>query len=553
MRAYRWVVQLDRLVSGAAEAGKLDGSRIPIPWGWAELALAQLGDEQSVDWARRVSGRHHGTVDSAVVAAAARLPRRKFSTEWPTGPDALREAVIDDDTLLGQWRNICLGRSEANFQRVAHVDTTLLCNAIGLLRGNLPATPMTVLDLARLINTICVHDRICYLESENVERNDLHALFGEDMFVELPVASTAIEGSDYSILGDIREPLRTLYKHRTVPWINDVRAARAGTDRQRDAWLLSWETILGRKCDPVWLLRDPDEGGSSDYPDVWSTDTPTLLRDITDVDVYALTSADRAAMMESSSAAPSERSLVAFESTARAHFNIHIAEILGVHYAASLARVPALRVLAEDSRRILADLTAVPAAEQALQDVFGETVTTAARRKPDFLEIPFFASEVFQVAETPGQIPDVLAGARAKSAAFRRRLRELNECLLRGDSAAVVELRAALRAEATPSAWQGLWRPSIELASAAVSMTAALTDPAAAALTVIGAVLGSVLAGDSVRLILRRLRPVYSVVGDIRPIVRSTEAVAKLWDVRADAQWAARMRALTALGQIDIA
>jgi hypothetical protein len=177
-QAYGWMVQLDRLVSCAAEAGKRDGSRIRIPWGWAELALAQLGDEEHVEWARRVSGQYDSTVDSAVAAAADLLPRPRFSAEWPAGPDALREAVSDDDTLLGQWRDICLGSGEDRFQRVAHVDTTLLCNAIGLLRGDLPAAPMPVLDLARLINTICVHDRICYLESRNVDRNEVDALFG---------------------------------------------------------------------------------------------------------------------------------------------------------------------------------------------------------------------------------------------------------------------------------------------------------------------------------------------------------------------------------------
>jgi hypothetical protein len=125
--------------------------------------------------------------------------------------------------------------------------------------------------------------------------------------------------------------------------------------------------------------------------------------------------------------------------------------------------------------------------------------------------------------------------------------------VLHGDTAVVEELRAALRTEATPSSWQGLWRPATEITSAALSMTAALTDPAAAALTVIGAVLGSVLAVDAVRLILRRIRPVYSLVGDIHPMVRSTAAVTKLWDVDADAQWVARIRALTALGQLHIA
>jgi hypothetical protein len=65
--------------------------------------------------------------------------------------------------------------------------------------------------------------------------------------------------------------------------------------------------------------------------------------------------------------------------------------------------------------------------------------------------------------------------------------------------------------------------------------------------------LGSVLAVDAVRLILRRIRPVYSFAGDIHPMVKSTAAVTRLWDVDADARWVARIRALTALGQLYIA
>ena len=156
-----------------------------------------------------------GNSDDAVSAAANKLRGHHFSPDWPWGSEALSETVLDDNTKLGQWRDCCVPHKEIAGP-VAHIDTTLLCNAIGVLNGKLPATPITVLDLASLINTICVYDKICYLESRNVERSDVEQLLGKDVFVELPVASTAFEGSDYEMLNDISQPLRNLYKHRTV-------------------------------------------------------------------------------------------------------------------------------------------------------------------------------------------------------------------------------------------------------------------------------------------------------------------------------------------------
>jgi hypothetical protein len=65
-----------------------------------------------------------------------------------------------------------------------------------------------------------------------------------------------------------------------VPWINDVRAGRLGTRKQRKAWVRAWTVILRRDCSPQWLLRDPDEGQSSEYHDVWNSPATMLFDDI---------------------------------------------------------------------------------------------------------------------------------------------------------------------------------------------------------------------------------------------------------------------------------
>ena len=282
---------------------------------------------------------------------------------------------------------------------------------------------------------------------------------------------------------------------------------------------------------------------------MWSTDTPTLLRDIIDVDEYALANADRDAMKGRRATPAKQRSVLAQTSTARALFNTHIAEILGIRYAASLARVPALRVIAEDSRHIVAQLTQVAPAEQALQDVFGEAAIAATRKKPDFLEIPFFAAEVFQRADVPMQIPEILDDVRAKSRAFRERLLEINVAIDAGDRAGVDRLRASLRTEATLSVWRRLGFPATTATTTSLDVYLTLTDPTATALAIIVAVMGAVLNWDSIRPLLGRSRPVCGLVEDISPIVKSTEAITKLWNIDDTALWIPRMRSLTSLSQ----
>jgi hypothetical protein len=388
---YRSTVRLKRLIADAAQAEEKGahpkedaGARTAkIPFAWANLASARLGDTEQVKWLQQLCPAPAESPDAAIAAAAAKV--EGFSADWPWGPRALAATVMDETTLLGQWRGICLDPDEVEAGAVAHVDATMLCNGLGVITGEVRASPITVLDLAHLINTMCVHERICYLENDNIGRRDLKSVFDEKgengIFVELPVAATA-DGGDYAALGDVRESLRGLYKGRTVPWINDLRHRKVGTTRQQQAWLSAWTTILGRQCAAKWLLRCPDEGKSTEYHDIWNSDTKGLLRDIVDVDKDALTFADHQAMRGKQATHRNDRDKLAQASTTRALFNIHVAELLGVPYAASLARVPVLRLIADDSHRAIADLTRVAPAAEALQQVFGETAIKAMRSRP---------------------------------------------------------------------------------------------------------------------------------------------------------------------------
>ncbi|TQC42323.1 hypothetical protein EEB14_49515 [Rhodococcus sp. WS4] len=338
---------------------------------------------------------------------------------------------------------------------------------------------MTVLDLATLLNALCVYDKVCFLENPTVGLRELETIFGQELFIELPVESTAEPGADYATLGDIRNPLRALYKGRTVPWLNDLRKGRLGTVEQQKALIRAWETILARPCDPAWLLRDPDEGKSTVYPDIsWRSPTQLLLADIASADSRALAREEELLMAQTRSgrrhsSSEKERSVLAQTSNARALFNTNLAEVLGVRYAANLPRIPILRYLGEATRGEIAQLLRMPAAAAELADVFGNQIGPATREQPEFLEVPFFASYVFQKASTPGEIPEVLRSAREKSAVFRYRLIELNEQVKEGDGKARADLQAALKAEHGHRAWTA--RGFVQTVSSALTLTVLLT------------------------------------------------------------------------------
>ncbi|MFE3105209.1 hypothetical protein [Nocardia tengchongensis] len=535
-----------RIIEPPIIDGHHDG-RVSMPHEWRQFALAAAGDPGAVERVLNLSDASQMGHQALAVAAK----RQKIPTRWPNG-DAARDALFHaDGSVLGQWRTICLGRREDVAGRVAHVDTTTLANAVGLIEGTLRATPATVIDLAGLINTLCVHDQVCFLENHNVNVTEaqLERIFGPGLFKELPVASTQQPDSPYAVLGDVQESLRWVYKARTVPWLNDVRNGASGTEPQQHAWLECWETLLGRPCSLQWLLRDPDEGHSTEYGDGWNSPTPLLLRDIVSTDERVLASSDLRMLDPTGPDVPDvaeTRVEFAQMTNARALFNAHIADILGVRYAAALARVPILRLVERDTSAALAELLRRPAAEQVLQQAYGVGARLCARNQPDRLVLPFFAAEAFQRASAPSDLPAALHEVREKSTGFRSKIIELNHALQRGDETAVQEIRASLGPVASESAWQkaGL---TTRLGIAVADISLAWLEPSWLSLNVAVALLGPLLDPDLRATIFGRSRVHYGLVDDMRPLLDSSDSLIRLWDPPGQEAWLNRMQRLSSL------
>lgn len=512
--------------------------RFRLPEEWRFLALAAAGQAEAKEVVDRLAA---GTddPDAAVRVAAARL---NAARAWPA--DRVSAFAGDDDSPLGQWRAICLGSRAGSAPRIALVDTTTLYTAWRLVGAgdSTLATPLTVLDLLSFLDAACLYDRLCFLETPYLTLAELESVFGPDLFIELPVQSTALPGSDYAALGDIRGHLRSLYKSRTVPWINDARAGRLGTRKQRKAWVRAWTVILHRDCSPEWLLRDPDEGNSGEYNDIWNSPAKMLFDDIVAVMTEQLAQADHGI-------APADRSgrvRLGQESNARALFNAGLAQLLDVPYAASTARYPILKLLIDQTRGELAELLRTRPGARALDEAFGDSVADITGARPDALRLPFFPSAILSKAERPAQLPEQLAWARARSASFRAHLAELDVHLNLGDRAgrdAKAELRAAL---ADTSRWDQLF-PVAEAAAAAGDAVLAFADPSMHLLAVTVALLDGIVAAGTIRAILARHRPKYRILRQLAPVANSAPAIGRLWAIGDAGQFAARMAELSAL------
>jgi len=533
-------VLISALLSGAgADAVRVpsDG-RFRLPDEWRYLALAALGQADAAEIVHRLAAGADDP-DAAMQAAAAQM---NASRAWPPGRASVFAGA--DDSPLGQWRTICLGPSGGPAPRTALTDTTTLFTALRLVDANDTrlVTPLTVLDLMGFLDTACLYDRVCFLENPYVSLAELESVFGPGLFVELPVRSTAQPGSDYAALGDVRDELRWLYKSRTVPWLNDVRAGRLGTRSQRTAWVRAWTVILRRECSPGWLLRDPDEGKSQDYDDVWNSPTEMLVNDIVAVMTEQLASADQGGVL----AGRGGRVRLAQESNARALFNAGLAQLLDVPYTASTVRYPILSLLIGQTRGELSQLLRTRPGARALDEAFADSIADIVRARPDALRLPFFPSAIMNTADRPAQLPEQLAWVRARSAAFRTHLAEMEAHLKLGDRAgrrARAELRAAL---ADTSRWQQL-APAAAAGAATGDAVLAWADPSQHLIAVAVALLDGIVAAGTVQAILARCRPRYRILRRLDPAANSVPSIARLWPITDTGRFAERMTELASI------
>jgi hypothetical protein len=534
------IVWISKLLSDAGDDSVRTPSdgRFRLPDEWRYLALAVDGQAEAKEVIRRQAGGIEDQ-DAALQAAAMRM---NASSAWP--PARVSVFSGDDSSRLGQWRMICLGPRTEEAPRTALMDTTALFTVLRLVQAseNGLATPLTVLDLVTFLDTACLYDRICFLENPHITLSELESVFGRDLFVELPVRSTAVPGSDYAALGDVRDELVWLYKSRTVPWINDIRTGRFGTKKQRKAFVKAWTTILRRDCDPDWLLLDPNESKTYNYDDVWNSPTNELFQDIVAVTTEQMAHADSGIVYSGRGGSVE----LARTSNARALFNAGLAQLLDVPYAASASRYPILKLLIAQTRGEFAELLVTSRGARALEEAFDDSVADLASSKPDALRLPFFPSAILNRIQDPGQLPEQLAWVRARSAALRTRLAELDRRLILGDKAgrnAKAELRAAV---ADVSSWERAI-PLAEVGAATGEAVLAWADPTVHVFAIAVALLHGIVAGATTQTILARNRPRYRILRQLDPVINSSPLIAGLWRLNDPDRFTDRMRELASV------
>jgi hypothetical protein len=188
--------------------------------------------------------------------------------------------------------------------------------------------------------------------------------------------------------------------------------------------------MLGRPCDPDWLLRDPNENRSR-YTDHWDSPTADLLRNIVAVTGGTSALSPGLAVVDEQHvvAERSGRVPLAQESNARAIYNLVLADFLEVPYSASVARLPALHLMVRDGLASMRALLDLPCGARALDEAFGGKAERLLTRDHDSVRLPFFPSAILRAAGHRQDIALVAGDIRDKGAAFRRGLPELKQRL----------------------------------------------------------------------------------------------------------------------------
>jgi hypothetical protein len=545
-------VDLDDLLSeGIDRNDALDG-RMSVPREWRWMGLAVLGQPEREEWADRLLGgalsRGSLSSDEMVERLATRTKASGYWSNLDGSDDEPSTVGIfgtgmppSDAHRLLRWRSAAMG-DPAELGTGVLLDTTTVYTAIRLVEADdlRDVTPLTVMDLATFLSAACVYERVCYLENPYFGLADLERLFGEGIFLELPVSSSADPDSPYSAdFGHMAEPLRTLYRRRTVPWLNNLRLGQLGAEPQRDAWVRAWQTILGREVDPTWLLLDPDEGKDDRYPDSWSTDAVEMLASVVEAMTDDLARSDIGPVTgERSGRVP-----WAQQANARALCNLVLADFLRVSYQSSAARLPILALIADCDREERRSALRFPRAVRLLEDLFAEQTDTFLSAERDYLHLPFFPSAILQRTDRPGLIPAVLAEVRAATVGFREKLCELDARLWEGDHAAYKEMRAAL-AGSRPKA------PLAETAEVGVFVADLALLPPDPHTHLVGwsiLLVKAMLASRAVRDLSELFRPKYRLLGSLRPMPNTAPSIERIWSVPDIERFAQRLSELAAV------
>jgi hypothetical protein len=302
----------------------------------------------------------------------------------------------DDDS---DWAN---DEGPVRLDNAALLDETTFYVARRLIRGELPLTPMTVMDLSTYVTAFVLR--------EHVVRNKFRGTRPAGGPTE---PTTAVDGviRDASTGSDNALWNARLWEHR-------LRSGDPAEAPLADALLDGWRTLLGSATPELsqMFLDDPD---------------PKRMTVAEVVNGLRLDGS-----MTGAGSTQELTNAVAF-SNLRGLYNLEFARDLGVPYAGSVTRLPIRRYLWRQGRLGEALVTAASgdlSVSRTLDDAFRKQVREAVVQHEATIVLPPLLAVIVDSIRTLDEFHDRLAELRDQAAAFRSRVTEI-EAALKGTGA----------------------------------------------------------------------------------------------------------------------
>jgi hypothetical protein len=377
-------------------------------------------------------------------------PRTEPDTPPPSSLADLGVSVSEAHAAaLRSWtdanRSSVGGDSNATF-----MDATCIETARMLIDGRHEHTvgPLSLLDLSTFVTAYCLFDRIAFLHNDMFAATELHHIFGNNMFVELPVRTT--EQPKKGIVDvDVRRALYDVYLYTVLPRLEMLYSEEPPSLAKavRDGW----RTLLGADPgNPSLKLHRQLPFAAQGSSSAGTPNLDSLSRELTQDTQGAQKSLDEFALDPKFWSENRLRVPVA-ESNGRSIFNLAISEMLRLPYSCSAGRLPYRRYLYQQAQRRDAGMAkriarsspeAVRFIEQNYDSVLGRIDTTTRLNLP-----PFLAAVLARVTDAC-EIPEAMADLRRQAGPFRKNLERLNACVKSGirDQGDARGINAMLRA-----------------------------------------------------------------------------------------------------------
>ncbi|MFI1973466.1 hypothetical protein [Streptomyces cinnamoneus] len=316
----------------------------------------------------------------------------------------------DLDELV-EWRTPADRRRNSVF-----MDATTVSVAARLLAGDRRwLTPLTLWDLAAVVDRVVMCDRIYYVGEHLTSAATLNRLLGDDVFVSLP----PLAESDESAPARMYSRRLQAYRHLITPLIQreELPAGTYWADAVQNV-ADAWELVTGR---PV----RPDEALTPCGAQAWFTPRVALLRDAYCEDLLTPTGEDCEPVLG--------------DVTFRAYAAQSFAGLLALPYAPATARMPFRHHFVQRSWELEDRLLTSDAASRAYREL---------AREGD-LVLPVFLAVALARARRPEDVWTRLAELRSQARAFRKHRGDFDESLSLGEASDTSRLLlTAVRSEA---------------------------------------------------------------------------------------------------------